>query len=107
MLDGGARYDKPVKLLVPDLGEGAIERFHVLGGGIPSLMLGHSDQVKIDLKRGRTDQPCELCLGLDLLWHQIEKPDAQRPDILPRGGAFVHDHHTFARQNVECGQVGR
>jgi hypothetical protein len=35
--------------------------------------------------RGGADQPGELVFGLDLLRHQVEKPDPQGPDVLMRG----------------------
>lgn len=33
------------------LAEGAIEACHVIGGGVPAFMVGHADQLKIDLQR--------------------------------------------------------
>ena len=49
MLDRRACDDQPVEFLVLHLGKSLIELFHMLGGGILGLMLGHPDQGQLNL----------------------------------------------------------
>ena len=60
--------------------------------------------VQLDLQRRRADQPGELRLGLDLLGHEVEEPDPQRPDVLPRGA--VSDM-TMTPSRVSTSKAGR
>ena len=106
MLDRRAGDDQPVELLARHLAERAVERRHVLGGGVAGLVPGHPDQLEVDLQGCRADQPGELVLGLDLLRHQVQKPDPERPDILRGRAVGRHHHHALAVQHVEGGQVG-
>jgi hypothetical protein len=68
--------------------------------------LGHADQRQFDLQRRRADQAGELRLGLDLLGHQVQQPDAQGADVLPVGRTPAHDHDALVAQDVEGGQGG-
>jgi len=106
MFDRRAGDDQPVELFARrlHLGERAIERLHMRGGGVFRLMLGHPDQLEIDLQRRGPDQPGELVFGLDLLGHQVQQPDPQRADVLMRRPVRRHHHHAFVAQNVEGGQ---
>ncbi len=106
VFDGRTCDDQPVKLLTTglDLGEGAVECFHVFGGGIFGLMLAHPDQVKVDLQGCGADKPCKLRFGLDFFRHQVQKTNPQRPDVLGGGPVGRHNHNPFGTQNVKGGQ---
>ena len=105
MLDRGAGDDQPVELLGLDRLERPVELGQVLGGGIAGLVRAHPDQRQVDLQGRRADQPGELVLGLDLLRHQVQKPDPQGPDILMRGAVGRHHHDAFAREDLIGGQI--
>ena len=106
VFDRGAGDDEPVELFLAHLGKGAVELGHMLGGGVARLVRGHADQRQLDLQRRGADQPRELVLGLDLLGHQVQQADAQRPDILPRRLIVRHDHDPLAGEDVIGGERG-
>ena len=106
MLDRGAGDDQPVEFLIPHLLEGAVEGFHMGGGGVACLVFRHADQMQVDLQWRGPDQPRKLGFGLDFLRHQVEQRNLQRPDILPRRPFGRHHHDAFVPQNVEGGQGG-
>ena len=106
MLDRCAGDDQPVELLTRrcDLAEGAIELLHMRGGCVLRLVIAHPDEMQVDLQRCRPDQPGKLRLRLDFLWHQVQQPDAQRPDILQGCAIIAHHHHALAREHVIGGK---
>jgi hypothetical protein len=84
MLDGGAGDDQPVELLGLHLLEGAVEGRHVLGGGVLRRMLGHADQVQVDLQ-GRRRSAGRTGFRSGSSSASVQKPDPQGPDVLMRG----------------------
>jgi hypothetical protein len=55
--------------------------------------------------RGGADQPGELVFRLDLLRHQIQKPDPQGPDILMRGAVGDMTMTPSFRSTSKAGRV--
>jgi hypothetical protein len=108
MLDRRAGDDQPVEFLARllHLREGAVERLHMCGGGVLRLVARHPDQRQFDLQGRRADQAGELRLGLDLLGHQVQEPDAQGADVLPVRRTPAHDHDALVAQDGEGGQGG-
>jgi hypothetical protein len=68
-------------------------------------MIGDADEREVDLQWCSTHQPCELCFGLDLVGHQVEKAKAEGADVLSARCVFGHDHHAFFFKNGARGQV--
>ena len=106
MFDRGAGDDQAVEFLFFGLLEWLVECFHMFGGGVAGLVLGHPDERQFDLQGRCPDQTGELGFGLCLLGHQIQQTDFQRPDVLPVRGFLGHDRYTFALQHVMGGQAG-
>ncbi len=75
----------------------------LLGRGLGTVAADAHER-KLDLKRRRPDEPCDLRLGLDLVGHQVQQADLQRPDVLSCRGALVHDHHALALEDFAGGQ---
>ena len=95
--------DQPVKFLILDLLEGAVEFFHVVGRCIARLVSGHADQRQFNLKRRRTDQAGKLVLCLNFFGHQIEDTNPHWADVLKITGSVAHHHHTLAREHIVGG----
>ena len=98
--------DQTIEFLVSDLFKGAVEAFHVFGGRMPGLMIGHAQQGQFNLQRCRADEAGELILRLDFLGHQVQQGDAQRAKVLSGCQLLVQHHDPFVAQNVKGGQAG-
>jgi hypothetical protein len=53
---------------------------------------------QLDLERGGAEKAGELCFGTDLVRHEIEKPNPQRPNVLSRRIRLAHDHDALCFQ---------
>jgi hypothetical protein len=70
-------------------------------------VIRHPHQRQLDLQRRRAQQARQLRLRADLVGHQVEQPDAQRPDILPDGVGLAHHVDAFGLERGSGGQVVR
>ena len=82
----------------------AVERDHVIIGGVFGFVIGDLDQAQFDLQRRCSNQPRKLRFSPDLVGHQIEKADTQGADILAVGGILGHQHDTLFLKGEGAGR---
>jgi hypothetical protein len=104
-LDRGTGDDEAVELAVLYLVPGVVEIDQVIFRGVLGHMRADAHQRQLHLQRRRPDQPCNLCLGGDLVRHQVQQPDVKGTDILPDGNGFIHDLHAFAHKRIAGGKT--
>ena len=104
-LDGRTRDDQTVEFFLSHLFPVPIESDHVIVGRVFRGVLGDLDQAQLHLQRRCADETGKLRFGPDLVRHQVEKPDAERPNILAVGGIFRHQHDTLFLKGEARGQI--
>jgi len=77
----------------------------MVGRGIAGDVIGDPHKRQLDLQRRRAEQTGELCLGRDLVGHQVEQAYAERPDILPDGVGLAHDRDALGLQGLAGRQM--
>ena len=105
LLDRRTGDDQPVESLRAHLVKSFVEFEQVLTGGVAGLVAADLKQLDVALNRGVAQQPEQLGLGFDLLGHQVEDRQPQRPDILGVRPFLVHDKDIFFLQHP-CGGEG-
>ena len=90
--------EQSVELLVLHVGKPLVKRQHVLLRRILGYTARRHDQLQLNLQRGISQHAGKLRFGIHLGGHQIEKQNAQRPDILRQGAGFRHHEDVFTRQ---------
>ncbi len=103
-LDRCACYDEAVELAILDLFPGLVEGKQMFLGGVLGLVPADAHQRKLRLQRRCADEARHLYLGLDLVRHEVEKPDLERADILTDRHRFSHHPHTLVAKGLKCGQ---
>jgi hypothetical protein len=104
-LDRRAGDDEAVEPAVGHLLPGLVEGDQVILRRVLGLVRADAHQRQLDLQRRRADQPGELRLGADLVGHQVEQADLQRPDVLAQRRPLVHDGHALAHEHVAGGKI--
>ena len=104
-LDRRAGDDQPVELLALDLVPGVIEVDQVAFRGVPRSVGTGLQQGHLDLQRGRAGETGDLGLGADLVGHQVQERDFERPDVLTNGVGFADDLHAFLLEHLAGGEI--
>src|SRR5258706_7710116 len=103
-LDGRRGDDETLEALGTDFLPGTVKGSHMVRRRIARDVTGDPNERQFDLKRRRTHEPCDLRLGGDLVGHQVQQRDAQRPDVLARCITFPHDHQALRFERAASGQ---
>jgi len=75
--------------------------------GVAGDVIRNPHQRQLDLKRRRAEQPGELGFRADLVRHEVQQADPQRPDILPDRIGFTHDQDAFGLERTAGGKIVR
>ena len=67
-------------------------------------MAANPHQRQLYLQRRCADKARHLDFRLDLVRHEVEKPDLERADILPDGRRFGHDPHALTNEGLKSGK---
>ncbi len=70
VFDRGTGDDQAIEFLIAHVLKRPVEFLHMRGGGVARLMIGHADQMQVDLQGGCADQAGELIFGLNLFRHR-------------------------------------
>ena len=75
--------------------------------GVAGDMIRHFDQGQLHLQRTGAKQTGDLGLGPDLVRHQIQQTDLERPHVLADGVRLAHDHNALGFKRGEGWKIVR
>ena len=104
LLNGRARDNQTIEVLMLDLFKRAIERLQMVFGHVRRLVARRAQQLNLDLQRGVGQLSHYLRLGSDLGGHEVQNEHAQRADILVQRAILGHDEDVLALKRLRCGQ---
>ncbi len=102
--DRCAGDDEAVEFAVTDLFPGLVEGEEMFFRRILGAVTADADERQFHLQRRGANKARHLDFRLDLVRHEVQKPDLERANILPDGRRFGHDPHTLMNEGLKGGK---
>ena len=103
-LNGSTGDDETVELAVTHLFPRLVEGEAMFSRCVLGAMTADAHERQLNLKRRGANEARHLDFRLDLVRHEVEKPDLERADILSDGRRFGHDPHALVNEGFKGGK---